>query len=219
MSKFKGFIFDVDGTLTSTNKLIFASFNYVTKKYLNKTLTDEEVIALFGPPEDVILKEWFGDKFEEVQKDYYEFYENMHNKYAKIFPGIKEILEKIKSAGLPISIFTGKGRKTTEITLKQLGIYDFFDLIVTGDDVKNHKPSAEGIRMFLNKYNLQPEKVLMIGDSPADIKAAHEAGVKIASVLWESYAKDEVLKMQSDYVFHSVDELKRFIVHEISHSS
>jgi len=219
MSKFKGFIFDVDGTLTSTNKLIFASFNYVTKKYLNKTLTDEEVIALFGPPEDVILKEWFGDKFEEVQRDYYNFYEKNHNKLAKIFPGMKDILKLIKKAKLPLSVFTGKGRKTTEITLKQLGIYDFFDMIVTGDDVRNHKPSAEGINMFLKKFNLPPGNVLMIGDAPSDIKAAREAGVKIATVVWDSYAKDEVLQMQSDYVFHSVDELKKFIVHEIRHSS
>ncbi len=214
MSKFEGFIFDIDGTLTSTNKLIFAAFNHVTKKYLGKTLTDEEVIALFGPPEDVILKEWFGDNYENARKDYYEFYETKHNEMAELFPGIKEILEMIKNKNLPLAVFTGKGRKTTTITLKQLGIIDYFDLIVTGDDVKNHKPSAEGIKMILEKFNLPPEKVLMIGDAPSDIKASHEAGVKIASVVWDSYAKDEVLKMQSDYIFHSVDELGKFL-HQI----
>ena len=215
MHKFEGFIFDIDGTLTSTNKLIFASFNYVTKKYLGKTLSDEEIIALFGPPEDVILKEWFGNNFENAKKDYYKFYEENHKRFAKIFPGIKDILETIKKAKLPLAIFTGKGRKTTEITLRQLGIIDYFDMIVTGDDVKNHKPSAEGIKMFLEKFELKPEKVLMIGDSPADIKAAHEAGVKIAVVVWDSYAKDEVLKMQSDYVFHSADELKKFFESDV----
>ncbi len=217
MKKFKGFIFDIDGTLTSTNKLIFASFNHVTKKYLNKTLSDKEIIALFGPPEDVILKEWFGEKFEDAKKDYYEFYESSHNEYAQIFPGIKKILQLIKAKNLPISIFTGKGRMTSEITLKKLGIYDYFDFIVTGDDVKNHKPSAEGIKMFLEKFKLEPEKVLMIGDAPSDIKAAREAGVSVASVVWDSYAKDEVLKMQSDYVFHSVEELKEFIEQALTH--
>jgi len=54
MKKFEGIIFDIDGTLTSTNELIFASFNHVATKYLNKKLTNEEIISLFGPPEDTI---------------------------------------------------------------------------------------------------------------------------------------------------------------------
>jgi len=58
MKKFEGIIFDIDGTLTSTNELIFASFNHVASKYLNKKLTNEEIISLFGPPEDTILKGW-----------------------------------------------------------------------------------------------------------------------------------------------------------------
>jgi len=53
---FDGFIFDIDGTLTSTNQLIFDSFNFIAKKYLNKSFTDEEIISMFGPTEDVILK-------------------------------------------------------------------------------------------------------------------------------------------------------------------
>ena len=217
MKKFDGFIFDIDGTLTSTNKLIFASFNHVAEKYLNKTLTDKEIISLFGPPEDVILQKWFGNNYEGARKDYYNFYAKKHNELAKIFPGIEKILKIIKYANLPVSIFTGKGRKTSEITLKKLGIFNYFNMIVTGDDVKNHKPSSEGIRMFLNKFNLAPSKVLMIGDAPSDIKAAREAGVKIATVVWDSYAKEKVLKMKSDYVFHSVEELKELVEQALTH--
>ena len=58
---------------------------------------------------------------------------------------------------------------------------------------------------------LNKERVLMIGDSVGDVKAAHSAGVMIASVLWDSYAKDKVLTMNADYVFHTVDELRRFL--------
>ena len=69
--KFKGYIFDIDGTITATNDLIFATFNHVADKYLNKSLTNSEIIALFGPTEDVILKDWMGSKYEEARKDYY----------------------------------------------------------------------------------------------------------------------------------------------------
>ena len=76
---FDAFIFDIDGTLTSTNQLIFDSFNFIAKKYLNKTFTDEEIISMFGPPEDVILKELCGVKFEEAKKDYYKYYSDNHS--------------------------------------------------------------------------------------------------------------------------------------------
>ena len=211
---FDGFIFDVDGTLTSTNQLIFDSFNFIAKKYLNKTFTDEEIVAMFGPTEDVILKEWCGEKYDEARNDYYKFYSDYHW-MAKLYPGIKEILVYLKSKKYPLGIFTGKGREATIITLKKLGVDHYFDLIVTGDDVVNHKPSAEGIMKFVNHFELKKERVLMIGDSVSDVKASKEAGIKIASVLWDSYGHEEVKAMQSDYYFHSVEEFKNFLFNNL----
>lgn len=208
---FRGIIFDIDGTLTSTNELIFASFNHVTKKYLGKTFTPDEIVRLFGPTEDQILKEMCGGNFENAKKDYYDFYTQNHH-MADLYPGIKEILSELKKRNILLSIYTGKGRKAAVITLKKLEIHDYFDLIITGDDVLEHKPSAEGINLFIEKYHLKKEEVLMIGDSPADVKASKAAGVKIASVLWDSYAKEKVLQLNSDYIFHSVEELKNFLL-------
>ena len=214
MNKYKGIIFDIDGTLTSTNELIFASFNHISGKYLNKKLTNEEIIALFGPTEDVILKEWAGEDYETARKEYYDYYSANHY-LADLYPGIKDLLELIKSKNVLLSIYTGKGRTAAEITLKKLEIYYYFDLIITGDDIKEHKPSAEGIVKFIEKFKLPKENVLMIGDAPADIKAARAAGVEVASVVWDSYAKNEVLAFNSDYVFYTVDELTNYITANI----
>ena len=78
-SRFKGIIFDVDGTLTFTNQLIFNSFNHITKKYLGKSFSDEEIISLFGPTEDVILKEICKDEYINARKDYYKYYRDNHD--------------------------------------------------------------------------------------------------------------------------------------------
>jgi pyrophosphatase PpaX len=210
IKNFDGIIFDIDGTLTSTNELIFASFNHIAEKYLGKRMKKEEIISLFGPTEDQILDNWFASNSDTIKEDYYSFYSKNHH-MADIYPGIKELLDYIKSKQILLSIFTGKGREAATITLKILEIYIYFDLIVTGDDVMEHKPSPEGIIKFIAHYNLKRERVLMVGDSPSDILAAHEAGVKIASVVWDSYAKDEVLRLNSDYVFETVEELTAFI--------
>ena len=208
---FDGFIFDVDGTLTSTNQLIFDSFNFIAKKYLNRTFTDEEIVAMFGPTEDAILKKWCGEKYPEARKEYYKYYSDNHWK-AELYPGIKEILDYLKNEKFPLGIFTGKGREATMITLKKLTVDRYFDLILTGDDVANHKPSAEGILKFVNHFKLKNERVLMIGDSVSDVKASKEAGIKVASALWDSYAHEKVKTLQSDYYFYSVDELKKFLI-------
>ena len=210
MSNFEGIIFDIDGTLASTNELIHASFNHITSRYLGKTLTLNEVFALFGPTEDEILKDWFGENFSNAMEDYYKFYRDEHH-MAAAYPGIEEVLKIIKNKNIPIGIFTGKGRRTALITLEVLGIDKYFNLVISGDDVNKHKPSGEGITKFVNEFNLDKKKVLMIGDSVGDIKASREAGVKIASVVWDSYAKDEVLKSGSDFVFRSVEGLKKFL--------
>jgi len=207
---FDGFIFDVDGTLTSTNQLIFDSFNFIAKKYLNRKFTDEEIVAMFGPTEDVILKKWCEDKFDEARIEYYKYYSDNHWK-AKLYPGINDILDYLKNKKFPLGIFTGKGREATMITLKKLGVDHYFDLIVTGDDVANHKPSADGILKFVNHFKLKKERVLMIGDSVSDVKASKEAGIKVASALWDSYAHEKVKTLESDYYFYSVEELKEFL--------
>jgi phosphoglycolate phosphatase-like HAD superfamily hydrolase len=126
-----------------------------------------------------------------------------------------DILKFIKAKNIPLSIYTGKGKDSATITLKEIGVYDLFDMIVTGDDVKESKPSREGIDLFVEKFNLDRNRVLMIGDAPADVIAAHSAGVKAASVLWDSYAKEKVMQMQSDFFFETVEDFKTFLASNI----
>lgn len=210
MEKIKAIIFDLDGTLASTNSLIFNSFNYISKKYKDKELSKKDIISLFGPTEDEIIDEFFTEESDLVKKDYYDYYSTHHDS-AKLYPGLEELIRFLKSKKVLLFIYTGKGRKTTDITLSKLNVLEYFDSTITGDDIKQRKSSGEGIQVLLEKFNLRKENVLMIGDAVADIKAARSAGVEVASVLWDSYAKDEVLQLKSDYIFNTVDELKEFV--------
>ncbi|MFI5251197.1 MAG: HAD family hydrolase [Bacteroidota bacterium] len=212
MNGYSCVIFDIDGTLTQTNTLIFDTFNHVTGKYLQKTYTPKEIVAMFGPPEEIAIERLVGpDRIDNAMKDFISYYEKHFPGKAEIFTGIREILEFLKTNGLRLAVFTGKGRSTTLITLDLIGITKYFDIIVTGSDVVNHKPSAEGIRRILEKFNLPPERALMVGDAVSDIKAAHEAGVPVAAVVWDSYAKDKVMGMDVDFLFHNVEDFDRWI--------
>jgi pyrophosphatase PpaX len=212
MGRLKCVIFDMDGTLTQTNRLIFDSFNYIAQKYEGKRYTESEITAMFGPPEEGALINIVGrENIGQAMKEYLEFYSANHNTLAQLYPGIKEVVIDLKKRGVHVALFTGKGIDTTSITLDKFGLTPYFDYVVTGSDVTNHKPSAEGIRKIMNQFRLQADEVLMVGDGVPDVKASHEAGVKIAAVLWDSYGKEKVLQMKTDYVFHNVSEFSGWL--------
>ena len=211
-SKLRCVVFDMDGTLTQTNQLIYDSFNHIAAKYEGKNYSEAEITAMFGPPEQGALVAIVGkENIAGAMKEYLEFYSANHNDLARLYPGIKDTLIDLKARGISVALFTGKGIETTTITLNKFGLTPYFDYVVTGSDVVNHKPSAEGIQKIMSHFGLRAEELLMVGDSVGDVKASHEAGVKVAAVLWDSYSKDKVLQMDTDYVFHDVGEFSAWM--------
>ncbi len=212
MSNYKAVVFDIDGTLVSTNKLIFASFNHVTNKYLGKEYSQEEIVALFGPTENVILKEWMKDKYDSACKDYYAFYSENHDSMTHHIEGLKEFIEELRNKDLHLGVFTGKGRDSSMITLEKLGISEYFDIVVTGDDVETFKPSPEGLNKIISNFNLKPDEVLMIGDAPSDVQAARDAGCKCVSVVWDGHPIYDPEELESDFCVSTVEELRNIIL-------
>ena len=210
--KLRCIIFDMDGTLTQTNQLIYDSFNHVAEKYIHKRLTPKEIAAYFGPPEQEAVENMIGtDHIDEAMKEYYHFYEERHNELASLYPGIRDLLDFVKRNGILIGLFTGKGRRTTEISLREFGIASYFDVVMTGDDVDHFKPSGDGIKKIMAQFSLKPDEVLMVGDAIADVKASRECGVRIAAVVWDSYSKEKVIEAATDYLFHSVKEFHSWL--------
>jgi len=205
-------IFDIDGTMTDTNELIFASFNHVARKYLGRTYAPAEIVKLFGPPEDGALRALMPEKqVPDAMDDLCVFYRENHHAMASMHEGIEEILKFLKEMGIRLAVFTGKGRRTTDITLNAFGLRSYFDLVVTGDDVARHKPDAEGIRKILAAFSIRPENTVMVGDSLGDIAAARGAGVRVATVLWDSYDSARVLGAGPEHVFHDAAELMNWL--------
>ena len=207
MKKYPCVIFDMDGTVTQTNQLIYDSFNHIAEKYINKRMTAGEIIALFGPPEKECIEVLIGsERIDNAMTDYYAYYHDRHNELARLYPGMAEVLAFLRSKKVMLGLFTGKGRRTTDITMNQFNIAQYFDVTVTGDDVDEFKPSGDGIRKIMQQFSFTPDEVLMVGDAVADVRASRDAGVDIASVLWDSYGKNDVLRLSSDYTFHDVAE-------------
>jgi len=201
-------IFDLDGTLTRTNELIFASFNHVARTYLGTTMTPAEIIGLFGPPEEGGLKRLVGEeRAEKAMGDLCRFYADHHSRLATLHDGVVDVLEYLKGRGVRLAVFTGKGRTTATITLDAFGIAGYFDRVVSGSDVTHHKPHPEGINTVIGDFGLDAASVLMVGDALSDVKASRAAGVRIAAALWDSYDRERMIQAGTDVVFSTVSDM------------
>jgi HAD superfamily hydrolase (TIGR01549 family) len=209
-------IFDIDGTLTRTNELIFASFNHVAMKYSGRTYTPAEIVAMFGPPEEGAVSAMVGEqRLGKAMDDLCAFYQEHHGSMAALHEGIEGALQLLRERNVPMAVFTGKGRRTTTITLGALGINGYFDLIVSGSDVLRYKPHPEGIRRVIEHFGVPAEQVLMVGDAIADITASRSAGVKSVAALWDSYDRERVAAAGGDFVFHDVPSFVNWLREEV----
>ncbi len=206
-------IFDLDGTLADTHQLIFDSFNFVMKKYKSVELTPQEIMSYFGPPEDVCIRNMMGtDHFIDAWRDYLDYHEKHLNETA-VFPGIPELLNRLKASGILLGIFTGKGEETTESTLKFHGILNLFDIVVTGSGVKNHKPHPEGVELVLNKLKVRPQNAVIVGDSMADYKAACSSGTHFIAAMYDTLPKNHFDALDCERV-KSVRELSELLLED-----
>ena len=198
---FKLVLFDFDGTtLDSDNMLVATFFDLYKKYYPNKEFTIEHILTFSGPPMEQTLRQEFPDlKLEDIMAEYLKVSMDYYPTTIKLYPGVEELLIKLKNEGISTGLFTSRGRYTTEFAFDLLGIQGYFDHVICGDEVKERKPSPEGLLKAMEHFNIiNKEDVLYIGDSNFDYLAARNAGIKFAIVNWS--ARKDTLDGEPDYV-------------------
>ncbi len=206
--KIKAVIFDLDGTLADTLPLCIAAFRKSIEPLIGKHLSDEEIIATFGPSEEGTILALAPQHYEKGVADYLKLYGELHFMCPVPFEGIKELLYDLKKMGIRIAIVTGKGMHSTEISLKQFGLASYFEIIETGQPSGPVK--ADGIRKVLNYFtDLSPDEVIYVGDAPSDIMASREAGVRAGGAAWADTTDGVQLEsVLPDHMFYDVEDFR-----------
>ena len=94
-----------------------------------------------------------------------------------------QLLSWIRENNMMTACFTNSIRKTANLMLKKTGVYGFFDVILTNEDVKHPKPNPEGYFAVLDILNVKPEKAIIIEDSPKGLEAAYASGCSVIKVI------------------------------------
>ncbi len=183
---FDGVVFDCDGTLVDSMPAHFEAWCEALALYGAGGIFKEDVFFAMGgrPTKDIVIE--INDEYdlklnpESVAMAKREAFLKRLNTVTLI----EEVADFAKSlrGKVPMAIATGGSRMVVEKTLQMLGISDWFDEVVTADDVAEGKPAPDMFLKAAELLGLDPSKCLAVEDAPAGILAAQRAGMQVICI-------------------------------------
>jgi pyrophosphatase PpaX len=207
--RFTTVLFDLDGTLIDSTRLIIESYHHTMRVHRGHTLPDAEWIKGLGTPLRVQFRR-FTDDAAEVQRmieTYREWNLAHHDSMVRAFPDAVDAVSSLKAQGARLGIVTSKNRHGVERGLNLCGFDGLFDQIVTSDDLEASKPDPAPVLAALARLDAPAATTLFVGDSPHDIAAGRDAGTKTAACLWGPFEREALAAEQPDYWLSSFREL------------
>jgi len=190
--KFKGIIFDMDGTLT----VPIIDFNEM-RAALNIPEGDIAKI-LNSRPEPERTRGW------EIVESYEDYLANEN----RLHPGVIEAFEKFEEHGIKLAILTRNSSRSVELFLKKFGLkIDFY----LSREYEFIKPAPEPVLHILDRWGLKPEECMIVGDYIHDIESGRAAGVSTCFFHNEGC---QSFSEHADYTAVSYDELERIVLSE-----
>ncbi|PEJ58303.1 pyrophosphatase PpaX [Bacillus sp. AFS002410] len=205
--KINTILFDLDGTLINTNELIIASFLHTLNKYYPDQYKREHVIPFMGPTLTESFSTVDEGRVDELISEYRRFNMEMHDEFVEEYETVYETIETLHRLGYKIGIVTTKARNVVEMGLSFGRLKQFFDIVVTIDDVQNAKPHPEPIQLALKKLNSIPEESLMVGDNYHDIEGGKNAGTETAGVAWSLKGKEFLATYKPDFMLEKMSDI------------
>jgi pyrophosphatase PpaX len=200
-------VFDLDGTLIDTIRLIVDSYQYMFEKVLGHRWEDEdEIKSWIGTP---LLKTFERVKpghSEEMLSVYHEFNLSRAPEYIRAYDGIPAMFAALRAAGVKYGVATSKLRFSAELGLDIAGLSDV-PLLVAADDVTEHKPSPVPLLKSIELLAGDPARSVYVGDSSVDLQAAHNAGMAAVGVTWGAMSAADLAEEHPTHLVSTAAEL------------
>lgn len=146
--------------------------------------------------------------FKKALPIFMALYAQNTSKRSNLYPGVREGLDYLKGAGYKLGCVTNKAAAFTEPLLKDMGIYHYFLIVVSGDTVAKKKPDPMPLLHAATLLGVEPHHALMVGDSMSDVKAARAAGFQIVCLTYGYNHGIDIRESHPDAVIDSMVELQ-----------
>jgi phosphoglycolate phosphatase len=197
-------IFDFDGTLADTIDVLLSITNRLSVEFGFKSATKEELAQLSNLTAWQILR-YSGISIFKLPLLIRRLKTELRSEIPNIqlFPGIKEVLLKLKNSGFQLGIITSNSRDNVLVSIQNNGLQDSFDFIYSGTTFGKHKV----INRWLKEHRIKPEQVIYVGDEIRDIEAARKTRIKVIAVGWGFNSREALVAHNPDFFLESPQEL------------
>jgi pyrophosphatase PpaX len=207
-------LFDLDGTLIDSIRLILDSYHHTLTTHNLPARTDEEWLRGVGTPLNVQFSQWreSPEVLEAMIATYREYNLKHHDRMVTVYPGVIEAVREIKAAGIQTGLVTSKNRQGALRGLKLVGLEALMDVLVCCDEVTNPKPHPEPVEKAVELLGANPATTVYVGDSIHDMNSGRAAGVQTAAALWGPFGRDHLESAKPDYWLERPSDLVELLV-------
>ena len=208
MPHYDAILFDVDGTLIDSAPGILNTLETVFRD-MGVDLTNVNLRRYIGPPLRKSFAEHFSDpaKIEEATERYRMIYHEKGSHEGGVYPGVPEMLRRLKDAGFTLCTATCKPTEVVTPILEEQGIAGYFAFIGGASMDESRDTKTDVIRHVLRQPALQGKRVLMVGDRSDDLQGAANCGLDAAGVLYGYGSREELEPFHPKLLVESCKEL------------
>jgi len=204
----KTILFDLDGTLTDSGEGIINCVSLTLQHYGIALPPRDQLRVFVGPPLHKTFAD-FGIPKDQLNEAviYYRKYYNIDGKFQNYpYPGMIDLLIKLKQEGHKLYVATSKPEHTSKEILEKFDMTQYFEAIVGSIADGDHDSKADVIRRALEKAE-QKEAVIMVGDTVFDVEGANAHNIPTVAVGWGFGSIDNMIAAGAKTVVYTMDEL------------
>jgi pyrophosphatase PpaX len=213
MNSVQTVLFDLDGTLIDSVRLILDSYHHTLAAHGLPPRTDEHWLSGVGTPLTVQLADWGHDPatLNALIATYREYNLANHDRMVTVYPGVAAAVEAIRAAGLRTGLVTSKNRQGAIRGLTLVKLERMMDVLVCADEVTNPKPHPEPVEKAMALLGADPRTTVYVGDSIHDMVSGRAAGVRTAAALWGPFGRSHLEDATPDYWLETPADLLALI--------
>jgi HAD superfamily hydrolase (TIGR01509 family) len=182
---FTGVVFDLDGVIVDSHPLHKRAWRTFLAS-VGKDVSEADLDFIFeGRRRQEILIHFLGELSDTEILEYGNKKDEFYREACAVLEpvaGSVEFIKQLEKVGLRIAVATSASRQRARWTLQQLKIADYFEVVVTGDDVAQSKPDPTIYRLAAQGLSISPEYLFAIEDSVCGVRSAKSAGLRCLGI-------------------------------------
>jgi pyrophosphatase PpaX len=201
MQPLRTVLFDLDGTLIDSVRLILDSYHHTLAAHGLPPRSDDDWLRGVGTPLTVQFAEWRDERgtVEALIATYREYNLKHHDRMVTVYPGVVEVVARLKAAGIATGLVTSKNRSGAVRGLTLAKLESLMDVLVCADEVTNPKPHPEPVETAVRLLGAERVATVYVGDSIHDMQSGRAAGVRTAAALWGPFGRGHLEGAGPDY--------------------